>query len=349
MALKLNKKLIDLESYKVDTEVYKIRLDANESFINPVDKLKDELADAFKALDFNRYPDNSYLELRKAIGAYCNVSPKLVVVGNGSDELLSIIIGNFLKADDTMLLAEPDFAMYKIFLSAYEKKGYSVQRAKGGAPDISEMIKLAHEKNVSAILLSNPSAFYSTVAAKENLLRLTDEVNCLVIVDEAYMDFSDQSLLGEVAKRDNLMVLKTCSKAFGCAGIRLGYAVASEKLIGIMDAIRPPYNLNILTEAAGKVIFSRPQHISDSIQKIIENRDVLYGRLKALEKSPKIDTVYPTATNFICIDTAHADEIYERLKQKSISVRNLKTMLRITVGTQVENDSFVEALSDIIL
>jgi histidinol-phosphate aminotransferase len=348
MTYKLNKRLEEIKNYKASQGDYKIKLDANESFIEPGKELKDRVFKELSSLSFNRYPDNIYEELRSAFGEYYGVNPKLVIAGNGSDEFLTVIIGSFLRSDDVLLLSEPDFSMYRNFASIYERKTVSINRTADGDSDIDAIIDKTKQERIDVIILSNPSAFHSTVMDRKSILRLVDSVSSLVVIDEAYMDFSDQSILDAVEERNNLVVLKTCSKAIGLAGIRLGFSIASEKITNVLNILRPPYNLNVLTEVAGRVIFSDANYIDASIDEIKKSRDYLYSSIKALESYPEISKVYPTATNYICIETGCSNKIYERLKSKSIIVRKQGKMLRITAGTDDENIAVVNAMKSIL-
>jgi histidinol-phosphate aminotransferase len=349
MTYRLNEKLKDLKPYEIDETIYKIKLDANESFINPGGGLKEKLWAALENISLNRYPDNSYQGLRKAFGDYYGVNPDLAVVGNGSDELLALIIGSFLKSEDTLLLAMPDFSMYPIFASTFERKSKTFNRNKDGIIDADGIIKKIKDENISAALFSNPSSALSTVNRREEILKIVDNTDALIIVDEAYMDFSNQSVLKEAQEKENLIVLRTCSKALGCAGIRLGFAVSSKRLAGLLNALRPPYNLNVLTEAAGKVVLSEKKYIDEAIAKVIDNRARLYGQLKKLEGNPMIAKVYPTSTNYICIETDYGEMICQKLKEESIIIRKLSNMIRITVGTEDENEKLIESIKRIIV
>ncbi len=348
MTYQLHAKLQQLEPYKVITENCNIRLDANESFVDPGEELRAKLLAAWGSIPLNRYPDDSYRELRQAFGKYYGVDPELVVAANGSDELLSLLIGCFLKSDELLMLTRPDFSMYGIFATNYERKLCIVQRDENGTMDVPKTLEQIQKVGARALLFSNPSSATSTVTAKEDIIELVDNTDALVIVDEAYMDFSDQSVLQEAASRNNLIVLRTCSKALGCAGIRLGFAASSQKVIDAINALRAPYNLNTLSEATGCVVLSQRSYIENAVAQILENRRQLYEGLKALETSPIIKKIYPTATNYICVKTDHANEVYEALKARSILVRNLKTMLRITVGTYAENQAVLDELQAIL-
>jgi len=348
MTYKLNEKLEFTEPYIVNENDCAIRLDANESFIDPGKDLRGKILTVLSDISLNRYPDNSYKELRQIAGKFFDTDPDLMVIGNGSDELLSLLIGSFLKSDDLLMLRRQDFSMYSIFASVYERKTCFFEENGNGEPDIHDILTKIKEQNVKAVLFSNPNSANSTVTAKERILELADNTDALVIIDEAYMDFSDQSVSRETAGRDNLIVLKTCSKALGCAGIRLGFALSSERIINVLNTLRPPYNLNVLTEAVACAVLSETGYITDAISHIVVNRAELYKELKTLGSNKYINKIFPTATNFICIETDHADDIYEGLKARSIMIRNFKKRLRITVGTKEENKAVAEEIKSIL-
>ena len=343
-----NEKLIGLEPYSIDSMEYDVKLDANENFIDPGEDLKGKLQEAWNNIPLNRYPDNSYLVLRQAFGDYYQVNADRVVAGNGSDELISMIIGTFLKNDDSILLSSPDFSMYPIFVSYYERKNFVIKRDDFGNLDVDAVLKTIKDSGATAFIFSNPSSALSTVMKREKVLEIVDNTDALVIVDEAYMDFSDQSVIQEAEERDNLVVLRTCSKAIGCAGIRLGFAVSSKNLTDILNALRPPYNLNTITEATGRVVLTEKKYINESINKVLKNRNQLYSELKNVEDGIIISRIYPTETNYICVKTIYADKIYEELKKRSILVRSFKNMLRITVGNVRENRTLISAMKSIL-
>ncbi len=355
MAYKLNDRLKDIKPYEVSQENCKIRLDANESFIDPckgfqgLEGLKDKLLYELSNISLNRYPDDTYRGLRQAFGNYYNVDPELVVAGNGSDELIALIIGSFLQPEDKLLLAVPDFSMYSIFASTFGKTSCVIDRSIDGGMDFTETLNMIEKEKVTALIFSNPSSAFSTVMEKSRVLKIVDNTDALVVVDEAYMDFSDQSVLNEAAGRDNLVVLKTCSKALGCAGIRLGFAVSSSRLTNVINGIRPPYNLNSLSEATGRIVMGEADYLKKAIAMILENRDELYNSIITLKRDPIITKVYPTATNYICIESGIADKIYRELRNRSILIRNIGNMLRITVGTKSENTAVFEAMREICL
>ena len=182
---------------------------------------------------------------------------------------------------------------------------------------------------------------------RSEIVKILENTDALVIVDEAYMDFSTESVLDLVEEFDNLIVLKTSSKALGCAAIRLGFAVSSREIVKVLNALRPPYNLNSVTQAIGCAIFSEPEFIKESVSRIIESRNYLYQGIKSLVNS-KIEKIYESETNYIYIKTKFAKHIYEELCKRSILIRKFDNSLRITAGTISENDEVIKSVKEIL-
>jgi histidinol-phosphate aminotransferase len=183
---------------------------------------------------------------------------------------------------------------------------------------------------------------------REDILHIIENTDALVVIDEAYMDFSDQSVMKVAEKYDNLIVLKTCSKAWGMAAIRLGFAVSSKKIIRALHCVRSPYNVNALTQAAGCVIFSNPDYMKNAVEEIKKSRDYLYQGLAQFEEKEGVVRVVKPETNFVFLELSDAEFVFEELKKRSIIVRRLGSYLRITAGTKKENDALIQALSEII-
>ncbi len=170
-----------------------------------------------------------------------------------------------------------------------------------------------------------------------------------MIVDEAYMDFAEGSVLDVIEKYDNLIVLKTCSKALGLAAIRLGFAAAGKELTDILHALKSPYNVNSLTQAVGCAILDRPDYIRSCIRSIQKSRDELYQELLGLrERKSDILNLYPTTTNFIFMKVKNADKVFEEMKKRSISIRYMNGYLRVTAGRKTENEAVIRVLDDLL-
>jgi len=347
MTYQLNDKVKNLVPYDVVSGTYKIRLDANESFIDPGSILKYEILTAVEKVGLNRYPDSMARELCEKFSEFYGVDPDSVVAGNGSDELITVILGAFLRPGDKLVTFTPDFSMYKFYGEIYEKQGIVIDKNQDLNLTAEKILLEMKSEKPEAIILSNPCSPTSLVLNREEIIKIIQGTDALVIIDEAYMDFSNQSVIALTGKYDNLIVLKTCSKALGCAAIRLGFAVSSEKIIKALHSVRSPYNVNAVTQAIGCVIFSNPVYIRNSIQEIKKATDYLYQGLLQFKEKKSVKRIIKPNTNFVFVELDRAQFIYEELEKESIIVRKLGNFLRITAGTKEENDVLLEALSKI--
>ncbi|MDF3002516.1 MAG: histidinol-phosphate transaminase [Bacillota bacterium] len=348
MTYELNEKVKNLIPYDPVAGDYEIRLDANESFIDPGKLFREDFLAAVAAVDFNRYPDPAATELRKKFGAFYGVDPENVVAGNGSDELITVILGAFLRPGDKLLTFSPDFSMYRFYGEVYEKTNIVAEKQEDLILTAGDVIDAVRRNRPDAVLLSNPCSPTSLVMSREDVLHIVENTNALIILDEAYMDFSDQSIMKVAEKYDNLILLKTCSKALGVAAIRLGFAVSCPKIIRALNSVRSPYNVNALTQAIGTVLFSKPEYIRKSVEEIKKSRTYLYENIKNLVNSPGVRSLIKPETNFVFLELDQAEFVYNELRKNSIIVRKLGDYLRITAGTQKENDRLIQVLGEIL-
>jgi histidinol-phosphate aminotransferase len=344
MGYQLNDKIKNLKPYDPITGYYPIRLDANESFIDVSNSIISKILEASAFTSYNRYPDSRASELCKSFAGYYNVKAEHVTAGNGSDELISVIYNAFLMKGDTMMTVSPDFSMYRFYASIVEAKCLEYQKNQDLTIDVDELIAASNKNNAKMILFSNPCNPTSLGLKRAEVRRLINSVSALVVVDEAYMDFWDESLLEEVEDYDNLIILRTCSKAFAMAGIRLGFAVANPTLTNALKAVKSPYNVNTLTQRIGCMILNEHKFIRTSIDQIIISKNVLYFEMKRIENSHSDDMhVYPSVTNFVYIKMKDAKKMYEDLLNAGIAVRFMGDCLRITAGSAQENVELVKA------
>lgn len=347
MAYELNDKVKNLVPYDAVAGDYKVRLDANESFIDPGELFGEQLMAAISRIKFNRYPDPMATELCEKFAAYYGVNPSCVVAGNGSDELITVIMGAFLRPGDKVLTFSPEFSMYKFYGEIYEKTNIIANKKDDLILTAGDVLNAVEESSPAAIIISNPCSPTSLVMGREDVLHIVENTDALVIIDEAYMDFSDQSVMKVAEKYDNLILLKTCSKAWGMAAIRLGFAVSSKKIIQALHCVRSPYNVNALTQAAGCVMLSNPGYIRKAVEEIRQSRDYLYQELLKFEGTNGILRVVKPDTNFVFVEMERAEYVFEELKKRSVIVRRLGDNLRITAGTRKENDALIQALSEL--
>lgn len=344
----LNEKVKNLTPYEPISGTYEIRLDANESFLTVPEEIENEMVEVLKNSALNRYPDPMATKLVEGFSKYFGVNPDCVTAGNGSDEIISVIMNAFLQKGDKILTLEPDFSMYRFYAEIAECESVKYQKDDNLDVDIDDVIALANKENVRIVIFSNPCNPTSRIITKEDIRKLINSTDALVVLDEAYMDFAeDESLLNEFEKYDNLIILKTCSKALGSAALRLGFAVANKTLTNVIRAVKSPYNVNSVSQALGEVLFSHPDYIDSCIETVVYSRKELYSKLLEI-KSDKIEKIYETHTNFVFMKVKNAKQVFEKMKENSIIIRNMGDYLRITAGTKYENEKMLETFKKVL-
>ena len=344
----LNDKVKILPPYEPISGTYEIRLDANESFLTFPENIENEMVEALKNSALNRYPDPNATKLVEGFSKYFGVNPECVTAGNGSDEIISVIMNAFLQKGDKILTLDADFSMYRFYAEIAECKSVKYQKDDNLDVNIDEAIALANKEKVRIVIFSNPCNPTSRIVTKDDIRKLINNTDALVVLDEAYMDFAEnESLLGEFEKYDNLIILKTCSKALGSAALRLGFAVANKTLTNVIRAVKSPYNVNSVSQALGEVLFSHPDYIDDCIKAVVNSRKELYSAILEI-KSDKIEKTYETHTNFVFMKVKNAKQVFEKMKENSIIIRNMGDYLRITAGTKYENEKMLETFKKVL-
>lgn len=353
MGYNLCSKIKDLKPYEPGTGDYAIRLDANESFVKLSRDTMQSILHRIEKDAINRYPDHLAAEACELFAKYYGVSADCVTAGNGSDELLSLLTQAFLMSGETMTVLSDDFSMYRFYGHIAEVKVDVVRNREDSSIDVDALIEHVNSTGSRLLIFSNPCNPTGLGISADEALRIVDSCpECLVVVDEAYMDFWDQALITVAPQRENMMVLKTCSKALRLAGIRCGFAVACPTLTNALRAVKSPYNVNRLTQIAAAEIFARPAELDSAVEVVLVQRDVLGNGLKAiLKKNPGAFEMNLTATNFFMLrmEEGRAAQIFEGLKNEGILIRHFGGgKLRITVGSETENRALLEALEKLI-
>ncbi len=339
-------KVRSLEPYEPVSGKYEIRLDSNESCFSLSDEYKEDIAKAIGGIQFNRYPDSTASRLINAFADCYDISPELVTAGNGSDELISLIIYTMIDDNGKVLTVSPDFSMYGFYALTGGHKVITVEKNHDLTLNVDEVIKKANEENAALIIFSNPCNPTGAGASREEIRKLITSVSAMVVLDEAYMDFWDQSLLSEASEYDNLIILKTASKAVGSAAIRLGFAVANKTITKALRSVKAQYNVNSMSQAVGTVIYKNKKVLENCRKSLILLTNLLYNGIAAVKEKYGADlTIYPTHANFVYIKTDMASEITSFLAGNSIAIRCFKDgHIRISTGTQRENEILLNTL-----
>lgn len=342
---RLSPKAEAIKPYDPIAGKYRVRLDANESFLLPTEMDREKMGKAAAQVALNRYPDPLAGELCHAFARLYSVKPEHVTAGNGSDELISVIFSTFLQKGEKVLTVAPDFSMYAFYTSITENPCITLQKKDDMQLSVDEVIDTINREGIRLFIFSNPCNPTSVGLHREGVRRILRETEALIVLDEAYMDFWDQSLLDEAADYDNLIVLRTCSKMLGMAALRIGFAVANERLTGLLRAAKSPYNLDAVTQAMAQVVLENPIYKETYTELLMASRDQLVTGLKMLEEDGLLARVYDSCTNFAYVEVDGAEEVWDVLADHGIVVRRFgQRHLRITAGTESENGDLLAVL-----
>jgi len=312
-------------------------LDANENaYGSPLDK------------DYNRYPDPLQIELKEAISKIKGVPTSNTFLGNGSDEAIDILIRAFCRPGiDNILILPPTYGMYEVAANINDVEVRRVGLNENYQLDL-ETISEAIDKNTKIIFVCSPNNPTGNSIYREDIETLSANFNGLVVVDEAYINYSRQkSFIQELTEYGNLVVLQTLSKAWGLAGLRIGIAFASEEIIEVFNRIKPPYNINQSSQELALKGLQEIEKINRWIRETVTERDQL---IKDLLKFSFVEKIYPSDANFILVKTLDAASVYNHLSAQEIIIRDRSKIsfcegcLRITIGTPAENQLLVESL-----
>ncbi|MCF0180560.1 MAG: histidinol-phosphate transaminase [Bacteroidales bacterium] len=318
------------DEFKGEARVY---LDANE---NPYDN------------GTNRYPDPLQQEVKKLLAPLKGVVTEQIFLGNGSDEAIDLVYRIFCRPGmDNVVAPAPTYGMYQVCADVNDIEYRAIPLKQDYQLDIDSM-RMAIDVNTKVIWLCSPNNPTGNVFAKEDILWFLDNSNSIVVVDEAYIDFSDKATMVEMLEKyPNLIVLQTFSKAWGQAAIRLGIALASKEIIALFNKVKYPYNVNILTQKQAIKVLEDVKKKEQQVAEILEQRAILKDLLLSLTC---VEEVYPSDANFLLVKVNDANGIYKFLQEKGIIVRNrnrvtlCQNCLRITVGTPIENAEIFNAL-----
>jgi histidinol-phosphate aminotransferase len=343
----VRKNILELKPYTSARDEYRlgILLDANENSFGST-------FTAIDGLSLNRYPDPHQNDLRKLVGKYFSIPPENLFFGVGSDEIIDLLIRIFCEPQkDTALIPEPTYGMYKVSCDINNVHTINVLLNDKFQIDF-EAIEKNYAENVKMIFLCSPNNPTGNLLIKNEILTLCKRYNTIVVVDEAYIDFAeDGTVINEVKDYPNLVVLRTFSKAWGLAGIRLGFCAANEEIIKLLFKVKAPYNINTLTRFALEQAIKNNEIKNTFVKKIIKERD----RLKhLLETLPGVIEVFNSDANFLLFRCADPKGVQKKLASERIIIRDRSTQpklegcLRISIGTEAENDELWDALRKIL-
>jgi histidinol-phosphate aminotransferase len=320
------------DEFKGEASVY---LDANESPYNP---------------DFHRYPDPMQRQLKKRVSEIKNRKPSQIVIGNGSDETIDLSFRIFCEpGKDNVVAIEPTYGMYKVCADINNVAYRKVLLDENFQLD-AEKVLAATDAHTKLIFLCSPNNPSGNLLKRAEMLKVVEKFPGIVIIDEAYIDFSNEpSWLDDLDKYPHLIVLHTFSKAWGLAGLRCGFAFASEAIVDLFNKVKYPYNISdLVQQTVLKQLSIGADNKNEWVRLILEEKEPL---IKGLTSLPFVEKIWPSDANFLLVKVKDANTIYRKLVERGIIVRNRSSVLlcgnclRITIGTKDENRTLLEALS----
>ncbi|MBD3616628.1 MAG: histidinol-phosphate transaminase [Gracilimonas sp.] len=302
-------------------------------------------------IELNRYPMPYQEELRNKIAAFRGVKQENVFVGVGSDEAIDLLFRIFCRPDiDRIIINPPTYGMYKVSANINDVGVDEVLLTEGFQLQPDKILE-AVKPETKLIFICSPNNPTANSMDNTDILKVVESFNGIVVVDEAYIDFSrEHSLASAINEFPNLVVLQTMSKSFGLAGIRLGVALSGPETIEYMMKVKAPYNVNKLTSKMALNAFLSLDTVTKNIGLILKERERVIGKLVTYSQ---VEYVYPTDANFVLFKIGNAFEVYKKLAEKGVIVRyrgnepHCENCLRLTIGTATENDRFFEALEQV--
>ena len=333
----------DLKPYSSARSEYSgvasVFLDANEnSYGSPLTKW------------YNRYPDPLQWELKKKIATIKNVAAENMLLGNGSDECIDLLIRAFCEPKkDNLIICPPTYGMYEVYAHINDVDVREVPLL----PDFQlnlEGIEAAIDEHTKLIFICSPNNPTGNSMEREDIETVLNNFEGLVVIDEAYINYSrHRSFVAELKEYPNLVVMQTFSKAWGLAALRLGINFASKEIIDLLNKIKPPYNINQATQELAEQALDNLEDVNMMIRETVKERALLVNELVQL---PIVQKVYPSDANFVLVKMDQATKVYDYLKEKGIIVRNRSNVilcddcLRITIGTPEQDKQLINSLME---
>jgi len=372
-----------LLSYKVEEHADMIKLDANENN-NASYLLNEKLVEAIMELKINEYPDSDCVELRAMLAEEFDLDIEQIMVGCGSDQLIALIMDTFIGSGDKMLTHVPTFGMYKIGTQIAGGITVEVPLNEDFSFDLDGFVEAMEREEPKVIFLTNPNNPTGNIMSAEQIIKIAQLSKGVVVVDEAYYEFYGESVIDLVNEYENLIVLRTFSKAYGLAGARVGYGVASKQLMDILYKVKPPYNVASLSQIAAKVCLMNKDIMYNTVREIVKEREKMINLLKEIPDF----RIFESHANFVLCkigdnedvgdvggigDIEYAEnsraiegiedvensggirdakDVYNYLLDNKVLVRyfgekgSLANCLRISIGTKEENELVIKLLKE---
>ena len=353
----VQKEVRDLSCYEVKTILGRklgekiVKMDFNENFAMSSDLIEKLLLDVCRTVDVRAYPPPRGCLAVKAISNFLGFNESEISVANGADEIMDLLMKVFVRRGSKVLVVEPTFPMYTFFTQLYGGKTVTSMLGPNFELDVDAILKKA-DRETSLLFVCSPNNPTGNQFREAKIKKLLQEFNGVVVVDEAYADFARYSVINWVRDYDNLAVLRSFSKAFGLAGLRLGYLVSSSSLVKYVQRVMDPFNVNVVTQQLITLALQNWNYFEERINFVVNEREWLMDNLTQIDGV----TPFPSDANFILFKVTKGNLtsaiVTERLESRKVLVKDrghlplLENCIRVTVGTRNMNETFLSALKE---
>jgi histidinol-phosphate aminotransferase len=328
-----------------------VKLNLNENFAMSNENIQKLLLDACQSIDVRAYPPPRGSLAIKAISSFLGFSESEISVANGADEIMDLLMKVFIRKGSKIMVVEPSFPMYTFFAQLYGGSSVPVLLRSDFSLDVDAVLKKA-DKDTRLLFVCSPNNPTGNQFREADIKRLLQEFKGVVVVDEAYADFASSSVINWVREYDNLVVLRSFSKAFGLAGLRLGYLVSNSSIVEYVQRVVGPFNVNSVTQQTIALALEKWSYFKQQINSVVNEREWL---MKELEQIDGVSP-YPSDANFILFkvtkDGLASATVVERMENMNVLVKDrghlplLENCVRVTVGTRNMNEAFLSALKE---
>jgi histidinol-phosphate aminotransferase len=345
----INERIRNLKQYHLaPPDNTTVKLNQNENPFDWPPQIKDEIAEFCRKRPWNRYPNFIPDALKQKLSAYTGVDPDGILAGNGSNEMLLVLLVSLADRKRDVILCQPTFTIYGILSTGIGAAERIVHLDGNMAFDVRALCEAARRYPGSVMILCSPNNPTGCALSESDIRTILGVHSGFLILDQAYVEFGGYDAIPLLKNNPNLIITRTFSKAFAGAGLRIGYMLGTPEVIGQINKIKLPYNINFFSEHVAGVLLSQTDTIRSRIDFIIRERDALLASLSAMP----FEAVYPSSANFIMLRCSRKNEFFDHLKHRGFLVRDVSSYplcdncLRVNVGTSEENKAFLIAAGD---
>lgn len=345
---RVNSKVLDIESYSVPGIECPVRLDGNESPFATNPQMLEEIYKKLSSIELNRYPDPDCKRLKDIVSNMIGFNKDGILFGNGSDELIQMLVETFTGKSGVVLVPRPTFSMYRLTSLILNNIVVETGLDSNFELNLEDIRSKIEEFDPDLLFFASPNNPTGNAFSADKIIKIVESTTGIVVVDEAYFDYYGYTFIPEIEKYDNFIVLRTLSK-IGFASIRLGILFGNPALVNEINKTRLPYNINSISQQVAEVAFNNSELLEENFKTIIAERERLFEELNKIENIK----VFPSDSNFFLIKVPDSEIYFNDLVERGILVRNLGSSpglegcIRVTIGTPRENEAFLGAISAI--